>query len=344
MSFRVYLNTIVDPIETEIFSNTESIGTFETSTTSLLNIIGISSLLTEKPRVGTLPSWLTYSDSSNRYVTINHPIFSVAGQSTNEFRVQDTFKATRANIVSFSSKFHTLANSDYMVLFISDLDGVVEPGLLQQIENKTGSTLLRDKTTGAWGILLARGPSGYTKLVEDYDESGDVVLYYLVQSELNTMDLSKWNTLFTEDDDAEITTYYQTIIDTIDALLYADDSNYLQILARIHHQLTHEPDGRDNNFDGDVTDTLEQPYYDTYPDNLATDMVTLQTDVRSAIKTANSAGLLDLRKNQKHIIHNAGSRITFLSIDMINDMLHFRNYYLELRDEISDKLNITLSE
>lgn len=328
MSFRLYIRAIADSSQTEIFNNTTSINTYIEP--QQIAIIGINYNLN-----------ITVTDAINSYIDVVLPVYETQ-LKTYYYRELPTTREQRQNLEDFKRGLLTMG-TDYVLLFINSLDGFeVDSGILKHIESQTQSQLLRGKTTGGWMILLKPYKKGrfenrnYTKLVEKYNVDSDIDLYYLTQTEFTYMNRDTWNSLFRDQSsDLDIKTYYQDFFDQLDPLVYDEDSDFVQILARIHHHLTHP---RDDNFDGLIAEgSSEIAYYTANPDQLQIDIDKVRSDVKIIASSSKRAGIDILHDNAKSV---RGQKINFISNRMIDVMMDYRSLYIDIREEFYDKLDL----
>jgi len=239
--------------------------------------------------------------------------------------------------------------ADYILIYINDLDGSsVEKSLIHYLE-EVGSTKLSGRTSGSWCIFLKtisvqRFINKHFEVVaEETADSGDSIeLYYLTHTELTNLNKKTWNELFQSDyDETTIQTYYQNLLDTLDDIIYDDDSDYVQIMSRIHHHLVHP---RDDNLDGVISELdMEKPYYDIYPDQLPTDMSLITTDTHTLKYSMDEAGLEFFAALSKKILAKSSKASSFLTNQMIELMVEIRNLYIATRTELDQKLDLSLS-
>jgi hypothetical protein len=185
---------------------------------------------------------------------------------------------------------------------------------------------------------LKNSPSGYTKLLEKYSAVNDVDLYYLTHTDLTYLNKKTWNTLFEDNfTDTTMKVTFQTALDTVDALIYDENSDYVVILSQIHHHLLH-PDGDNDDNQNGVEELAEIAYYTTNADELSADMTTIKLAVDTVSSTTKNVGLDELYKKKYIVTQNTMKSNKFLSTKMVENMVEFRNLYISIRSEIYDKI------
>lgn len=340
MSFRLYFRVIADISQTEIFNNTVSIGQY--SDPNKITVLGIN----RGANKGRIDVDFTDSTINKQYVTVSLPAYTITSKQTFQFRRLNRIVETQTNFEQFRDAVIGIS-ADYILIYINNLRGnPVEQRIQLFLKQQFGTTVLKNKVDGSWMLLAeprdrARFDISYfTLLREQFSDNNDINLYYLTDTEFTQMNKSTWNQLFSDgNSSADIQTYYQNLFDTMDDLIYSEDSNYIQILARIHHHLQHP---RDDNFDGTISDDqLENPYYQIFPESFDTDMDILRSDVRSLSNLAEDGGIDKIKQDSQKIIFRSQNQSRALTVEMINTMLAYRNLYIAIRDEFHDKLNLS---
>lgn len=350
MSYRIYFRAIVNSAQTLVYNNTEAIGNY----TDLLKIVfvGIKVNFTKDSLL------ITDAGSTKQYVDLILPVYSINKKSSFQFSQLETLGETKTNLELIKKAFRSCRSCDYLFIYINNLNGqAVTKGILTMLDshivsddthNNRITTLLHGKSTGGWALLVKPLVSNkpqqqiyYTKILETYSASCDIDLYHLTHSEFKYMNKDTWNSLFeTNFLDAYINNYYETLFNQADQLIYVDSSDYLQILSRIHHHLTHP---RDDNFDGQITNAaLENPYYQIYPSRLAPDMATLQSTLETLTGLFGAGGLDKLVTEASPVIYNCQKSSRFLSREMIDLMVSYRTLYISIRTEFVTKISIVL--
>lgn len=330
MSFRLYIRAIGDASQTELYNNTTLLGTY--SDPQKIVLLGINYQLTEDN--------LTIIDATSRYVDISLPVYTVAQHKTYYYRELSTVTARAENYENLRKGLMSMG-TDYILVYINNLDGYqVDRKIVHLLKQQLGATYIEEKSSGGWMLLakpqkMARfSVKGFVRLNERYSSSSDIDLYYLTHTEFTYMNKSRWNTLFdSHSTDLYIKNYYQELLDELDPLIYDEDSNFVQILSRIHHHLVHP---RDDNFDGEITEgDSEVPYYIANPLELEPDKETLRQDIKSISTRMFRAGVEIFLTNSKKVLSQP-----FLSIEMINEMLDYRSLYILVREEFYSKLEL----
>lgn len=330
MSFRIYLRAIADSSQTEIYNNTTLLGTY--TDPQKIVLLGINYRLTEDN--------LAIVDSTSRYVNITLPVYTVAQHKTYFYRELSTATARAENYENLRKGLMSMG-TDYILVYINSLDGYpVDRKIVHLLKQQFGATHIENKSSGGWMLLakphqMARfAVKGFRKLTEKYNSGSSIDLYYLTHTEFTYMNKVRWNELFhTNSSNLDIQNYYQALFDVLDPLIYDEESNYVQILSRIHHHIVHP---RDDNFDGEITEgDGEIPYYTANPDELDVDRETLQQDVREINALAFRGGIEKFLAEGKRVLSQP-----FLSLDMINEMLDFRSLYIFVREEFYTKLEL----
>lgn len=340
MSYRLYFRMLMTSAHTQILNNTTSLVTY--TDPGKITLVGINFEFNQDTN-------LTFIDSDpfKQYVDIVLPVYHIVKKETFEFiRLDRNYE--RANNFNAFSKSLMGMGTDYVLVYINTFGGnPVETKLLTFLETQTNTTLLRDKTTGGWMMLIrprkkqnAFESQNFTKLLEKYSTISNINLYFLTNSEFKNMNRATWNKLFRNNStNLAIQTHYQDYFDSIDPMIKDESSDYLQILARIRHQLVHP---RDDNFDGVIEEAdLELSYYDTYPEQLPSDMETIRNVVKAIGVASKESGIDILFNSTDGLILQTRSKSLFLSELMIELMLDYRNLYLTLRAEFYSKLDLS---
>lgn len=339
MSFRIYLDIKINTGGINIYNNTYLLNprkyNFEPYTSSIV-VIGINTEFSNS---------YTVTDSTNNYIELSLPSYQIVNNSNTEyadFIRHNLIQDRRANLIQFKAAIENL-KADYILIYINNLDGnTVESTLLEYLKS-LGSAKLENKNNGTWAMLLRPierkrfSNKIYTVIREKYSLTDEVELYYLTQSDISCIDKDRWNELFDVDfSDVDIANYYQALLDTVDDLIYTDESPIVQILSRLHHHLTHP---RDDNNDGAITaDNLELPYYDLYPDQLAIDISLLVATTKELHRELYDSGITGFTTLVDAVNRSTLSLLTYLHLDMLNKILELRNKYVTVRDEITSKI------